>query len=92
MKFLVSWRLHEEKRHDTLKAFAQMTEADDQAGLGSVQLIGRWQSQVRLAQLRKLLGVRRPCRRPVTRKPASFLGVTSTQAGACLPAETAHRT
>lgn len=47
MKFLVQWRVHEEKRHETLKAFAQMTPEDDAADLGGrVKLIGRWHDLV----------------------------------------------
>lgn len=43
MKFMVSWRVHEDKRHDTLKAFARMTEGDDKADMGdNIKLIGRW--------------------------------------------------
>jgi hypothetical protein len=43
MKFMVTWRIHEDKRHDVLKAFSQMTAEEDQADLGdSIRLIGRW--------------------------------------------------
>jgi hypothetical protein len=43
MKFLITWRIHDQHRGDALKAFSAMTEADDQADLGdSVKLIGRW--------------------------------------------------
>jgi len=43
MKFMVSWRVHDAKRHDALKTFAQMTAQDDQADLGeNIKLIGRW--------------------------------------------------
>ena len=41
MKFLVTWRIHDEHRHAALKAFSEMTAEDDQADLGSVTLIGR---------------------------------------------------
>ena len=43
MKFMVSFRVHEDKRHEVLKAFSQMTAQDDQADMGErVKLIGRW--------------------------------------------------
>ena len=43
MKFMLTWRIHEEQRHNALAAFAQMTEADDAMDLGSnIKLIGRW--------------------------------------------------
>ncbi len=42
MKFMVSWRVHEDKRHEALKAFSQMSLEDDRAELGDVKLIGRW--------------------------------------------------
>jgi hypothetical protein len=43
MKFMVRWRVHDDKRHDALKAFSQMTAKDDQADIGErVKLIGRW--------------------------------------------------
>jgi hypothetical protein len=47
MKFLVTWRVHEDKRHEVFKAFSEMTPADDRAQLGdSVRLIGRWHDVV----------------------------------------------
>ncbi|RYY22214.1 MAG: DUF3303 domain-containing protein [Chitinophagaceae bacterium] len=43
MKFMLSWRLHPEKRQDALKGFSVMTEADDAADFGkNIRLIGRW--------------------------------------------------
>jgi hypothetical protein len=43
MKFMVSYRIHEDKRHEVLKAFSQMTAKNDQADMGErVKLIGRW--------------------------------------------------
>ncbi len=42
MKFLVTWRVHEEKRHDVLKMFSEMTKEDDENQLGGVEMIGRW--------------------------------------------------
>ena len=46
MKFLVTWRVHEDKRHETLKAFAAMSDADHAENLGSVKMIGRWHDLV----------------------------------------------
>lgn len=43
MKFLITWRLHADKRVDTMTAFAKMTAADDDADAGpDVSIIGRW--------------------------------------------------
>lgn len=43
MKFLVQWRVHDDKRHEALEAFSAMTESDDEADTGEgVTLIGRW--------------------------------------------------
>jgi hypothetical protein len=42
VKFMVAWEIHPEKRHEALQAFAQMTDADDEADRGGVKLIGRW--------------------------------------------------
>jgi hypothetical protein len=40
---MVSWRVHEDKRHDALKAFSKMTADDDKKDIGdNVKLIGRW--------------------------------------------------
>jgi hypothetical protein len=43
MKFMVTYSIHLDKRHQALQAFSQMTQADDQADLGeNITLIGRW--------------------------------------------------
>ena len=42
MKFMITWVGHPDKRHDSYKAFAQMSDADDEADRGGVTLIGRW--------------------------------------------------
>jgi len=43
MKFMVTWRLHADKRQAALAAFAQMTAADDKRDMGDkIKLIGRW--------------------------------------------------
>jgi len=43
MKFMLTWQVHPEKRHDVFKAFSQMTSGDDAKDTGSeIKLIGRW--------------------------------------------------
>jgi hypothetical protein len=50
MKFLVTWQVHEDQRHEVLRTFAEMSEADDRADMGSkVKLIGRWHDLARAA-------------------------------------------
>ena len=47
MKFMLRWRIHDDKRHDGFKTFSQMTAQDDQADMGErVKLIGRWHDLV----------------------------------------------
>ena len=43
MKFMVTWQIHEDKRHELYKASSMMTAGDDQANMGSnIKMIGRW--------------------------------------------------
>jgi hypothetical protein len=42
MKYMVQWRIHEDKRHEALSAFSSMNSADDEPGLSDLNLIGRW--------------------------------------------------
>ncbi len=42
MKFMVTWQVHEDKRHAALKSFSEMSDEDDSRDLGGVRLIGRW--------------------------------------------------
>lgn len=43
MKFMVTWRVHPDKRQAAFSAFAQMTENDDRKDMGeNIKLIGRW--------------------------------------------------
>ena len=45
MKFLVTYSIHPDKRHQALQAFSQMTQADDLADIGKqITVIGRWHS------------------------------------------------
>ncbi len=47
MKFLITWRVHDDKRHEALKAFSAMTADDDAADMGgNITLIGRWHDLV----------------------------------------------
>jgi hypothetical protein len=43
MKFMVTWRVHPDKRQAAFNAFSQMTVEDDKKDMGEkVKLIGRW--------------------------------------------------
>jgi Domain of unknown function (DUF3303) len=43
MKFMVTWRVHPDKRQAVFNAFSQMTAADDKKDMGDkIKLIGRW--------------------------------------------------
>jgi hypothetical protein len=43
MKFLITWKLHPGKLHETLDRFAKMSAADEEALMGDgLKLIGRW--------------------------------------------------
>lgn len=43
MKFMLTWKVHPEKRHNVLAGFSQMTAAEDAADMGGkIRLIGRW--------------------------------------------------
>ena len=43
MKFMVTWRVHPDKRQTVFNAFSQMTTADDKKDTGDkIKLIGRW--------------------------------------------------
>ena len=46
MKFMIHWSSSTDTRHDTYKAFAQMSEADDQSDHAGVTVIGRWHDLV----------------------------------------------
>ena len=48
MKFLITWQMHEDKLHDTLSMFSQMTLEQDKALMGDkIQMIGRWHDLIR---------------------------------------------
>jgi hypothetical protein len=46
MKFMITWRVHDEQRHDAFKSFSAMSAEDEKADLGEVELIGRWHDLV----------------------------------------------
>lgn len=47
MKFLITWRVHDDKRHEAFRAFSAMTADDDRADIGeNMRLIGRWHDLV----------------------------------------------
>jgi hypothetical protein len=48
MKFLITWRIHEGKLHDTLTLFSRMSEQEEQTLMTSdVRLVSRWHDLVR---------------------------------------------
>ncbi len=43
LKFMVSWRVHDDKRYEALKHFFRITSDDDRADRGDhIKPIGRW--------------------------------------------------
>jgi hypothetical protein len=46
MKYMVQWRIHEDKRHDAMKVFAAMESANDERGLSDLKMVGRWHDVV----------------------------------------------
>jgi len=42
MKYMVQWRIHDDKRHEALKVFSGIHSTDDEIGASDVNLIGRW--------------------------------------------------
>jgi len=47
MQFLITWRVHENKRHDTLALFSEMSEKKEQSLMGdNVRMVGRWHDLV----------------------------------------------
>jgi Domain of unknown function (DUF3303) len=46
MKFMVSWQAHDDRRHEVLKSFAGMSDADAAAEFGNLKVIGRWHDMV----------------------------------------------
>ena len=46
MKFMVTWRVHEDKRHEALRIFAGMSEEEAANEFGDLEVIGRWHDLV----------------------------------------------
>ena len=44
MKFMVSWQIHPDKRHETFQGFCEMTPSDED--FGGAKLLGRWHDVV----------------------------------------------
>jgi hypothetical protein len=44
MKYMIQWRVHEDKRHETLKIFSSMAAGDED--MAGVKLIGRWHDAI----------------------------------------------
>ena len=42
MKFMVYWRVQDDKRHEALKNFSGMTDKEAKAEFGNLKVIGRW--------------------------------------------------
>ncbi len=42
MKFMVSWKVQDDKRHEALKIFSGMSEAEAASEFGGLKVIGRW--------------------------------------------------
>jgi len=43
MKFMLTWRVHPDKRHEALEGFSKMDASAHKADMGSnIKLIGRW--------------------------------------------------
>jgi len=42
MKFMVNWRVQEDRRHEALKIFAGMSDEEIASEFGDLNVIGRW--------------------------------------------------
>ena len=42
MKFMITWCIHEDKRHQALEIFAGMSEEEIAGEFGNLNVIGRW--------------------------------------------------
>ena len=42
MKFMVTWCVHENKRHEALEIFSGMTDDEAAGEFGNLNVIGRW--------------------------------------------------
>jgi hypothetical protein len=48
MKFMVEWRVQDDKRHEALRAFAGMNEEEAASEFGDLKVIGRWHDLIGL--------------------------------------------
>ena len=48
MKFMVSWRVQEDRRHEALKIFAGMSDEEAASEFGDLDVIGRWHDLIGL--------------------------------------------
>jgi len=42
MKFMVAWRVQEDRRHEALKIFSGMSDEEAASEFGDLEVIGRW--------------------------------------------------
>ena len=42
MKFMVTWRVQENRRHEALKIFSGMSDEEAASEFGDLEVIGRW--------------------------------------------------
>ena len=42
MKFMVTWRVQEDRRHEALKIFSGMSDEEAASEFGDLDVIGRW--------------------------------------------------
>jgi len=46
MKFMVNWRVQENRRHEALKIFAGMSDEEAAGEFGDLNVVGRWHDLV----------------------------------------------
>lgn len=46
MKFMVNWRIHDDRRHEALAVFAGMSDEEAAKEMGDLKVIGRWHDLV----------------------------------------------
>jgi hypothetical protein len=48
MKFMVTWRVQEDRRHEALKIFAAMSDEEAASEFGDLDVTGRWHDLIGL--------------------------------------------
>jgi hypothetical protein len=48
MKFMVTWCVHEDRRHEALRVFSEMNEEQAASEFGDLKVIGRWHDVIGL--------------------------------------------